>query len=71
VTSLVTVDKDEDTATGPFTTAVDAANLQATVSGTVVLTRIKFELCPGYEIEHGPWSSACGHEAAETASATS
>jgi hypothetical protein len=43
VTSLVTVDKDEDTATGPFTTAVDAANLQATVSGTVVLTRIKFD----------------------------
>jgi hypothetical protein len=42
VTSPVTVDKDGDTATGPFTTVVDAANLQATVTGTVVLTRIKF-----------------------------
>jgi hypothetical protein len=43
VTSSVTVDKDGDTATGPFTTVVDAANLQETVTGTVVLTRIKFE----------------------------
>ena len=37
VTSSVTVDKDGDTATGPFTTVVDAANLQASVAGTVVL----------------------------------
>ena len=42
VTSSVTVDKDGDTATGPFTTVVDAANLQASVAGTVVLTRIEF-----------------------------
>jgi hypothetical protein len=43
VTSPVTVDKDGDTATGPFTTVVDAADLQETVTGTVVLTRIKFD----------------------------
>ena len=43
VTSSVTVDKDGDTATGPFTTVLDAANLQATVTGTAVLTRIKFD----------------------------
>ena len=43
VTSPVTVDKDGDTATGPFTTVVDAANLQASITGTVVLTRIKFD----------------------------
>jgi hypothetical protein len=43
VTSPVTVDKDGDTATGPFTTVVDAANVQATFTGTVVLTRIKFD----------------------------
>jgi hypothetical protein len=43
VTSPVTVDKDGDTATGAFTTVVDAANVQATFTGTVVLTRIKFD----------------------------
>jgi hypothetical protein len=43
VTSSVTVDKDGDKATGPFTTVLDAANVQATVTGTVVLTRIKFD----------------------------
>jgi hypothetical protein len=42
VTASVTLDKDGDTATGPFTTVFDAANFQATVTGTVVLTRIKF-----------------------------
>jgi hypothetical protein len=42
VTSTLTVDKDGDTATGPFTTVFDATNFQATVTGTVVLTRITF-----------------------------
>jgi hypothetical protein len=42
VTSTLTVDKDGDTATGPFTTIFDTTNFQATVTGTVVLTRIKF-----------------------------
>src|SRR5882724_4644210 len=40
VTSTVTVDKDGDTATGPFTTVFDTTTLQATVTGTVALTRI-------------------------------
>jgi|SRR5882724_5113580 len=40
VTSTVTVDKDGDTAMGPFTTVFDTTALQATVTGTVVLTRI-------------------------------
>jgi hypothetical protein len=43
VTSTVTVDKDGDTATGPFTTVFDTTALQATVTGTVVLTRITFD----------------------------
>jgi hypothetical protein len=43
VTSPVTVDNDGDTARGPFTTVMDAANLQQTVTGTVVLTRIEFD----------------------------
>jgi hypothetical protein len=43
VTSSVTVDKDGDRATGPFTTVLDADNLQAPVPGTAVLTRIKFD----------------------------
>ena len=42
VTATLTVDKDGDTATGPFTTVFDATNFQATVTGTVVLTRITF-----------------------------
>jgi hypothetical protein len=42
VTSSVTVDKDGNTATGPFTTVIDAANLQASVAGTAVLTRVEF-----------------------------
>jgi hypothetical protein len=40
VTSAVTANKDGDTATGPFTTVFDTTALQATVTGTVVLTRI-------------------------------
>jgi hypothetical protein len=43
VTATLTVDKDGDTATGPFTTVFDATNFQATVTGTVVLTRITFD----------------------------
>jgi hypothetical protein len=43
VISSVAVDKDGDTARGPFTTVINAANLQETVTGTVVLTRIKFD----------------------------
>jgi hypothetical protein len=43
VTATLTVDKDGDTATGPFTTVFDAINFQATVTGTVVLTRITFD----------------------------
>lgn len=42
VAATVIVDKGGDTATGPFTTVFDATNFQATVTGTVVLTRIKF-----------------------------
>ncbi len=42
VTSTLTVDKDGETATGPFTSVVDATNFHATVTGTVVLTRITF-----------------------------
>jgi len=42
VTATLTVDKDGDTATGPFTTVFDATNFKATVTGTVVLTRITF-----------------------------
>jgi hypothetical protein len=42
VTATLTVDKDGDTATGPFTTIFDATNFQATVTGTVLLTRIGF-----------------------------
>jgi hypothetical protein len=40
VTGTLTVDKDGDAATGPFTTVFDTINFQATVTGTVVLTRI-------------------------------
>jgi hypothetical protein len=43
VTATLSVDKDGDTATGPFTTVFDATNFQATVTGTVVLTRIEFD----------------------------
>jgi hypothetical protein len=43
VTSTLTLDKDGDTATGPFTTVFDATNFKATVTGTVVLTRITFD----------------------------
>ena len=43
VTSTVTVDKDGDTVTGPFTTVFDTTALQATVTGTVVLTRITLD----------------------------
>jgi hypothetical protein len=43
VTSAVTVDKDGDTATGPFTTVFDTTALQVTVTGTVVLTRITLD----------------------------
>ena len=43
VTSTVTVDRDGDTATGPFTTVFDTTTLQVTVTGTVVLTRITFD----------------------------
>lgn len=43
VTSTVTVDKDGDTVTGPFTTVFDTTTLQATVTGTVVLTRITID----------------------------
>ena len=43
VTSTLTVDKDGDTATGPFTTVFDTTALQATFTGTVVLTRITFD----------------------------
>ena len=43
MTSTLTVDKDGDTATGPFTTVFDATHFQATVTGTVALTRIKFD----------------------------
>jgi hypothetical protein len=43
VTATVTVDKHGDTATGPFTTVFDAVNFQATVTGTVTLTRITFD----------------------------
>jgi hypothetical protein len=43
VTSTVTVDKNGDTATGPFTTVFDTTALQATVTGTVVLTRITLD----------------------------
>jgi hypothetical protein len=42
VTSTLTVDKDGDTAAGPFTTVFDTTNFQATVTGTVLLTRITF-----------------------------
>lgn len=42
VTATLTVDKDGDTATGPFTTVFAATNFQATVTGTVLLTRITF-----------------------------
>ena len=37
-----TVAKDGDTGTAPFTTVLDTTNFQATVTGTVVTTRIKF-----------------------------
>jgi hypothetical protein len=43
VTATITVDQDGDAATGPFTTVFDATNFQATVTGTVVLTRITFD----------------------------
>ena len=43
VTSTVTVNKDGDTATGRFTTVFDTTTLQATVTGTVVLTRITID----------------------------
>jgi hypothetical protein len=43
VTSTLTVDKDGDTATGPFTSVFDTTNLQTTFTGTVVLTRITFD----------------------------
>ena len=43
VTATLTVAEDGDTATGPFTTVFDATNFQATVTGTVLLTRITFE----------------------------
>ena len=42
VTATLTLDKDGNTATGPFTTVFDATNFQATVTGTVVKTRITF-----------------------------
>jgi hypothetical protein len=43
VTATLTVADDGDTATGPFTTVFDATNFQATVTGTVLLTRITFD----------------------------
>ena len=43
MTSTLTVDKDGDTATGPFTTVFDVDPLPATVTGTVTLARIKFD----------------------------
>lgn len=43
VTATLTVDKNGDTATGPFTTVFDATNFKATVTGTVLLTRITFD----------------------------
>jgi hypothetical protein len=43
VTATLTVDKDGDTATGPFTTVFDATNFQATVTGSVVKTRIRLD----------------------------
>jgi hypothetical protein len=43
VTATLTVAQDGNTATGPFTTVFDATNFQATVTGTVLLTRITFD----------------------------
>ena len=43
VTATLTLDPDGETATGPFTTVFDATNFQATVTGTVVKTRITLD----------------------------
>jgi hypothetical protein len=42
VTATGTVDKEGNTQTARFTTVFDTTNFQATVTGTVVLTRITF-----------------------------
>jgi hypothetical protein len=43
VTGTVTVDRDGDTATGPFTTIFNTTSNPMTVTGTVTLTRIEFD----------------------------